>query len=343
MQKKLLISILALFTSLSLHATPSFEDLNNDNRLQQQKIASYATSIADQEALIAFHYLLTEVTRDAKLSNEEQEAMVKNFEAFASEISSDAAPLLVHLLLEETQTRVLNMLQNAALDDLEVNVRLTDYKNAILGVQNMNIEIARQMLFFVAELKIHRQYVYEYGIALGCPEAQLLRHDLSKLSVEQFEGYARYFRGGKKAIDRARCLSAWLFHQNEEHHHQSYQKEGFSFDEFSEKRLRNNMQETVADVLASAKQRGGGSTIDWLVNAFPKQKPHYRLIPFLQEAFIKAHTLYLEAEANPDSDSIFKGSPCWSKEVEDIFTQCALPPDEEMEKHEDCCFCCNGI
>lgn len=53
------------------------------------------------------------------------------------------------------------------------------------------------MLFFVAELKIHRQYVYDFGIALGCPAKQLLRHDLCKLDIEQIEGYARYFRAGR--------------------------------------------------------------------------------------------------------------------------------------------------
>lgn len=278
-----------------------------------------ATSIAEKEALIAFQYLLDELNLDATLSNEEQQAKVKDFEIFADKISPEVAPLLINLLLEETRTRILNMFQHAALDSLEINARLTDYENAIRKVQPMTVEIARQMLFFVAELEIHRQYVYEYGIALGCPPAQLLHHDLSKLSAEQFEGYARFFRGGKKEEDRLRYLAAWGFHQYEEHHHESYQKEGFSFVWFTDERLRNNMRESVADLLAAAKQRGGYSTIDWLVHVFPKHEPHYRLIPFLQEALIKAHTLYLEAEANPDSNSIFKGYPCWNEEIKEIF------------------------
>lgn len=310
---------------LHLLATPSMPQSMNAYVSELQ--------IADQEARIAFQYLLDEVALDAALSNEEQQAKVKDFEIFAGEVSSEAAPQLMKLILEETRARILNILQNAAMDDSEVNARLADWESAILGVQNMTVEIARQMLFFVAELNIHRQYVYEYGVALGCPAKQLLRHDLSKLSAEQFEGYARYFRGGKKEIDRPRYLAAWGFHQYEEHHHESYQKEEFSFVGFTDERIRNNMFESVADLLAAAKQRGGHSTIDWLVNVFPKHKPHYRLIPFFQEALIKAHALYLEAEKNPDLNSIFKGFPSWNEEIEEILKQCALSPDEEINDH----------
>ena len=172
------------------------------------------------------------------------------------------------------------MLQNAGLDSSEIDGFLAGYEEAILRVQNMNVEIAREMLFFVAELKIHRQYVYDFGVALGCPEKQLLRHDLCKLDVEQFEGYARYFRGGRQDEDKLGYLAAWELHQYEEHHHQSYSKEGFNFDNFPEERLRDNMLETVADLLAANKQRGGGTLIDYLVNIFPKQNPHPRLLPF---------------------------------------------------------------
>jgi hypothetical protein len=282
--------------------------------------------------------LLQEVARDATISNEEQQAMVENFELFADQISPEAAPLLISLLLEETEARILYILQNAAIDEFEVNARLASNQKAVLSIEHMTVEIARQMLFFVAEFEIHRQYVYEYGIAVGCPAEQLLHHDLSKLSVDQFEGYARFFRGGRKEIDRPRQLAAWTLHQHEEHHLESYLKEGFNFDGFPEERLRNNMQESVADILAAARQRGGYSTIQWLINVFPKHKPHYRLIPFFQEALIKAHALYLEAEEDPNSDNIFY--PCWNEEIEEIFKKCALSPDEEMNEHGgfDCPF-----
>lgn len=317
MKNFLFFSFLVLSMSLSLFAASS--------------------NMGHQEAQTAFQYLLKEVDRDATIGNEEQQAMVENFERLADQISPEATPLLINLLLEETQARIFYILQNAALNEFEVNERLASNQKAIQGVELMTVEIARQMLFFVAEFEIHRHYVYEYGMALGCPAEQLLRHDLSKLSAEQFEGYARFFRGGRKEIDRPRQLAAWALHQYEEHHHESYQKEGFSFDEFPEERLRNNMRESVADILAAARQRGGYSTIQWLTNVFPKHKPHYRLIPFFQEALIKAHALYLKAEEDPSSENTFY--PCWNEEIEEIFKKCALSPDEEM--HElgfDCPF-----
>ena len=79
------------------------------------------------------------------------------------------------------------------------------------------------------------------------------------------------------------------------------------------------MLETVADWLAAAKQRGGGSLIDFLVNGFAKKKTHPGLLPYLEEALIKAHALYLKSEENPNLDSIFKGFPCWNSDVEKVF------------------------
>jgi hypothetical protein len=163
------------------------------------------------------------------------------------------------------------MLQNALLDELEIKVYLADYEKLILNTEQMEVEFARQMLFFVGELKTHRQYIYEFGMALGCPEKQLLRHDLCKLRVEQFEGYARSFRGGKQEVDKLAYLAAWREHQHEEHQHEAYSKEGFNFDNMTEECLRNNMLEAVADLLAATKQRGGYTLIDWLVTVFLKK------------------------------------------------------------------------
>ena len=230
-----------------------------------------------------------------------------------------ASPL-THLLIEETQLRIIEMLQHAGLNSAEVDAYLVGYREAISRVQHMDVEIARQMLFFVAELKIHRQYVYDFGVALGCPEKQLLPHDLCKLSVEQFEGYARYFRGGRQDKDRSGYLAAWEHHQCEEHHHQSYSKEGFNFDNLSEERLGNNMLEIVADLLAATKQRGGGTLIDYLIHIFPQQNPHPRLLPLLEEALKRAHAFYLESEKNKDSPfKLFQGLPCWNSDVEETF------------------------
>ena len=289
----------------------------NQNNTFQTEVSSSST---EAETQAAFQYFLDEVELDATLTHEEQHDKIQEFKIFADNLSSKVASRLTSLLLEETRSRIIEMLHSAALDDIEIDAFLAGYDEAVFRVENMTVEIAREMLFFVAELKIHRQYVYDFGIALGCPGKQLMRHDLCKLDAEQFEGYARYFRGGRQEEDKARYLAAWELHQYEEHHHQSYSKEGFSFDNFSDERLRNNMSETVADLLAATKQRGGGTLINYLVNIFPKQNPHQRLLPFLEDALRKAHAIHLYSEENPDSEfKLFQGLPCWNHDIEEVF------------------------
>ncbi len=272
------------------------------------------------EAQAAFQYFLDEVELDPILTFKEQHEKIEEFKFFADGLSPEAASYVTTLLLDETRLRVLEMLQTAGLEKSEVDEFLEGYDQAIQNVENMTVEIAREMLFFVAELKIHRQYVYDFGIALGAPEKQLLLHDLCKLEVDQFEGYARYYRGGRREEDKPAYLAAWAIHQHEEHHHESYSKEGFDFDNFPEERLSNNMLESVSDLLASTKQRGGGTLIDWLVNSYPKKNPHPRLLPFFEEALKKAHAFYLDSEENPDSEyKIFQGVPSWNSDVEEVF------------------------
>lgn len=303
---------------LLAHTTFALSVVENQNVGFQTKVSF---SSVESEAQAAFQYFLDEVELDATLTHEEQHDKIQEFKIFADNLSPNVAYYLTRLLIEETRSRIIDMLQNAGLDSLEINEFLAGYEEAILGVQNMNVEIAREMLFFVAELKIHRQYVYDFGVALGCPEKQLLRHDLCKLHADQFEGYARYFRGGRRDEDKSRYLAAWELHQYEEHHHQSYSKPGFCFDNFSEERLQNNMSETVADLLAATKQRGGDTLIEYLVNVFPKQNPHQRLLPFLENALKKAHAFHLDSEENPSSEyKLFQGLPSWNSDVEEVFS-----------------------
>ncbi len=272
------------------------------------------------QAQALFQYFLNELELDAQMSREEQDEKIQEFKTVSRDLSPEVASVLIPLLLEETRTRIIDMLQNAGLEESEIKAYLADNDKAIQRVQNMDVETARQMLFFVAELKIHRQYVYEFGITLGAPAKQLLRHDLCKLSAEQFEAYVRYFRGGRLESDKAAYLAAWEIHQHEEHHLESYRKEEGYIDHFSDERLQKNMLETTADMLAATKQRGGGSLTDWLINVFPKSNPHPRLIPFLRKGLQAAHEFYLESS---DSDSLFKDLPCWNSEIEEMFRKLA--------------------
>jgi len=78
--------------------------------------------------------------------------------------------------------------------------------------------------------------------------------------------------------------------------------------------------ETVADLLAATKQRGGSTLLHYLIYIFPKQNPHPRLLPFLQDALRKAHAFYLDAEERPDSEyKLFRGLPCWNRALEVVF------------------------
>lgn len=279
--------------------------------------APVVISSAKHQAHVAFQYFLDEVELDAVLTDQEQHDKIEEFKNFASNLSPETASYLTSLLIEESRSRIIEMVQNAGLDRSAVDRFLKGYEEAISKVQNMSVEIAREMLFFVAELKIHRRYVYEFGVALGCPEEQLLLHDLCKLDAEQFEGYARYFRGGRRDEDKPAYLAAWGLHQCEEHHHESYRKEGFSFDNLSEEHLKNNMLEMAADLLAAVKQRGGGTLINYLTHIFPKHNPHPRLLPYFEEALRKAHALYLDSETN----TLFQGLPCWNDDVKEAFSK----------------------
>lgn len=187
---------------------------------------------AQTQAQILFQYFLDEVVLDAFITRERQDEKVQEFKILADNLTPEVASILTNLLLEETHVRIIQILQNARLDELEI----------------------------------------------------------------------------------------------EEHHLESYSKD--NIDSFSDEHLQNNMLEATADMLAATKQRGGGLLTDWLVNAFSKTNPHPRLIPFLENGLRKAHAFYLESVKNSDSDSIFKGLPCWNNETEEVFRRLASSSSE---------------
>lgn len=85
----------------------------------------------------------------------------------------------------------------------------------IIYGDNCNVpkDIATKYLLY---LKTHIELVHEYGEILGVPEEQLLKHDLSKYSKEQFYGYATHFMGGGNPTAFS---YAWLNHIHLEKHH----------------------------------------------------------------------------------------------------------------------------
>lgn len=70
-----------------------------------------------------------------------------------------------------------------------------------------------------ASVTQHIQYVRIAGAAIGVQVEQLMVHDLSKWSPEEFVPYAKHFQGGGAPVEFA---TAWLLHQNRNPHHWEY-------------------------------------------------------------------------------------------------------------------------
>lgn len=69
---------------------------------------------------------------------------------------------------------------------------------------------------YAEQLKRHIAYVQESGARLGVPQEQLLAHDASSWSNEEFIGYALHFCGGGSPM---RFSGAWLHHIHANFHH----------------------------------------------------------------------------------------------------------------------------
>lgn len=69
-------------------------------------------------------------------------------------------------------------------------------------------------------LRTHISEVQEFGREIGVPEDQLLSHDASKFSEEEFGPYARYFYGDSD--NPTEMAYAWLHHIHNNPHHWQY-------------------------------------------------------------------------------------------------------------------------
>src|ERR1700722_1952446 len=78
-------------------------------------------SSEESEAQAAFQYFLDEVELDATLTYEEQHEKIQEVKIFADNLSYNVASYLTSFLIEETRSRIIDMLQNAGLDNLEVH------------------------------------------------------------------------------------------------------------------------------------------------------------------------------------------------------------------------------
>lgn len=152
---------------------------------------------------------------------------------------------------------------------------------------------------YLASLERHIANVREAGTKLGVPYKQLLIHDQSKFSEEEFGPYARYFYNddgsAKRPEDRTHgnmldFAKAWLHHIHNNPHHWQY----WIF--AGESELTNNVtvvnnclempfnyiSEMVADWMgASMSYTGSWDMSDWLVGNIGKVQMHPRSYRYL--------------------------------------------------------------
>jgi len=84
----------------------------------------------------------------------------------------------------------------------------------------------KQVEEYANSLNRHIINVTEAGKTIGVPQEQLVIHDQSKWSEEEFPYYARKFFGGEAPINAERIpndfAAAWLHHMNHNQHHWQY-------------------------------------------------------------------------------------------------------------------------
>jgi hypothetical protein len=160
--------------------------------------------------------------------------------------------------------------------------------------------------YFVS-LCSHIGYVQEAGRKLGIPNEQLERHDLSKLTVEEFPHYARQFHGDKGDPDGfARC---WLHHIHHNPHHwnhwlfaDGYTPKGSTVEKGVVEMPQHFAIEMIADWMgASRAYTGSWDMKDWLIKNMPTIKVHSKTAAYLRQELDKlgyAEIVWVQKFAN---------------------------------------------
>jgi hypothetical protein len=141
---------------------------------------------------------------------------------------------------------------------------------------------------FYESLMKHITAVQEAGRLIGVPEVQLLIHDNSKFSDEEFPAYARHFHGGGDPDGFAR---AWLHHMNHNPHHwqhwmfpDGFTPKGSDVENGVVEMPQNYALEMVADWMgASMAYTGSWDMTEWLKKNMPKIKVHSKTAVYLRK------------------------------------------------------------
>lgn len=134
---------------------------------------------------------------------------------------------------------------------------------------------------YLASLLDHIRFVREAGEKVGgIPAAQLLSHDDSKFSMEEFRGYAMHFHGGGAPDWFA---FAWLHHIRHNPHHWQHWMFPDNFTPKGSTLVENGCvempecyaREMVADWMGSSMAYTGSWDMrDWLIDNMPRIRVH---------------------------------------------------------------------
>lgn len=142
---------------------------------------------------------------------------------------------------------------------------------------------------YLVSLHKHIEAVQEAGRKIGVNETQLIDHDRSKFSIEEFPYYARQFHGDKGDPDG--FAGAWLHHiHNNPHHWQHYMfpdgftPKGSNVENGVVEMPYHFALEMIADWMgASYAYTGSWDMTDWLWKNIPKIILHSNTAEYVRE------------------------------------------------------------
>jgi len=167
----------------------------------------------------------------------------------------------------------------------------------------------KQVEEYANSLNRHIINVTEAGKTIGVPQEQLVIHDQSKWSEEEFPYYARKFFGGEAPINAERIpndfAAAWLHHMNHNQHHWQYwifpdgfTPKGSDVEAGVIEMPRRFALEMVADWMGSSKTYTGSWDMQsWLWENMPHIRVHSRTAEYLREVLDVlgyADTIYVQ-------------------------------------------------
>lgn len=156
-------------------------------------------------------------------------------------------------------------------------------------IENSAIEYERE---YIASLQQHIAYVREAGKKIGVLDYLLDIHDNSKWSPQEFDGYAKHFKGGGAPDEFAK---AWLHHIHWNPHHWQHWIFPDNYTPKGSLTVENGVVEMpepfavemIADWMGAGRTyTGSWDMTDWLIENIPRIIVHSHTAAFLKDRLI---------------------------------------------------------